>query len=115
MFNDWATNTKLNRTFEKALWLVCKGSKSKLEKLKEKYVTIHHHSLQLLMVEIFKTKSNLDPTFMENIFTERDIQYSLRSKNHLQLPNVKIAKYGIENVQYIGQFKGLTTGGNRGI
>jgi len=36
MLNDRATNAKPNRTFEKALRLVCKGSELKLEKLKEK-------------------------------------------------------------------------------
>ena len=39
---------------------------------------------------------------MKDIFTERDVQYNLRSKNHLQLPNVKTAKHGMENIQYIG-------------
>jgi len=39
---------------------------------------------------------------MKSIFTERDVQYNLGSKNHLQLLNVKTAKYGIENIQYIG-------------
>ena len=39
---------------------------------------------------------------MNNIFTERDSQYNLRIKNHLQLPNIRTGKYGIENVQYIG-------------
>ena len=39
---------------------------------------------------------------MKNIFTERDVQYNLRSKYHLQLPpNVKTRKYRIENIQYI--------------
>ena len=52
------------------------------------------------MVEIFKTKNNL--TFMKGTFTERNAQYNLRSENHLQLPNVKTAKYGIEDIQYIG-------------
>ena len=56
MFNERASNAKLNRTFEKALRLVCKGSESKLDKMKGKYRTIHRHNLQLLMVEIFKTK-----------------------------------------------------------
>ena len=65
-------------------------------------MTIHQHNLQLLMVEIFKTKNNLNLTFMKNIFTERDVQYNLRSKNHLQLPNTRTAKYGIANIQYIG-------------
>ena len=36
MFNDRTTNKKLNRTFAKPLRLVCKGSESKLEKLKDK-------------------------------------------------------------------------------
>ena len=39
---------------------------------------------------------------MKSIFTERDVQYSLKSKNHLHLPNAKTAKYGIENIPYIG-------------
>ena len=41
---------------------------------------------------------------MEGIFTERDVQYTLRSKNHLLLPNVKTAKHGIENIPYIGHY-----------
>ena len=72
--------------------MVCKGSELKLEKLKEKYATIHQHNLQLLLVEIFKTKHNLNPAFIKNVFTARDSQYSFRSKDHLQLPNVKTAK-----------------------
>ena len=70
--------------------------------VKYKHMTIHQHNLQLLMVEIFNTKNILNPTFMKDIFTERDIQYNLRSKNHLQLPRVTTAKHGIENIQYIG-------------
>ena len=80
MFNDRTTNIKLNRTFEKALRLVCKGSESKLEKLKETCGTIHQHNMQLLMIEIFKTRNTLNPTFMEKIFTKREVQYNLRSK-----------------------------------
>ena len=38
---------------------------------------------------------------MKKIFTERDVQYSLRSKKPLQLPNFKTANYGIENIRYI--------------
>ena len=35
MFNDMTANTKLKCTFEKALRLLCKGSESHLEKLRE--------------------------------------------------------------------------------
>ena len=102
MFHDRATNSKLNRIHERALRLVCKDSEPELEKLKEKYGTFHQHNLQLLMIEIFKTKNNLNPTFMKNIFTERNIPYSLRSENHLRLPKVKTTTHGIENIQYRG-------------
>ena len=71
-----------------------------LEKLKEKYVTIYQPNLQLEMIEIFKTKNNLNPTFMKSIFTKRNIYY--RFKNHLQLTNIKTTTYGIENIHYIG-------------
>ena len=73
-FHDRATNLKLNRIHERALRLVCKDSEAKLTKLKKSYGTIHQHNLQLLMIEIFKTKNNLNPKFMKNILTERDIQ-----------------------------------------
>ena len=79
MFNDRATDAKLNCTFENALRLLCKGSESKLEKLK-------------LMVETFHTKNNIYPAFMKNRFTGKDAQCGLRSKNHLQLLNVKTEK-----------------------
>ena len=62
-------------------------------------MTIHQHNLQLLMVEIFKTKNNLNPIFMKYIFTAiGDVQHNFRSRNHMQLPNVKTATYGTENI-----------------
>ena len=102
MFHDRATNSKLNRIQERALRMVCKDSESGLADLKKKYGTIHQHNLQLLMIEIFKTKNNLNPTFMKKILTERDIQYNLRNENHLGLPKVNTTSYGIENIQYRG-------------
>ena len=82
----------------------CKDNESEPEKFVEKYVTIHQHNLPLLMVEIFKTKNNLNVTFMESIFTERNIHYNLRTEIHSELPNVKTTMCGIENIQYIGHY-----------
>ena len=102
MFNSRATNSRLNRTFEKHYGWYAKAVNQSYKRPKEKYGTIYQHNLQLLMAEIFKTKNNLNSIFMGNIFSKREVQYNLRSKNHLQLPNVKTAKYGIENIQQIG-------------
>ena len=101
MFHDRATNSKLHPIHERALRLVCNDCESEQAELKKKYGTIHQHNLQLLMIEIFKAKDNLNRTFMKT-FLLRDIQYNLRSENHLQLPKVNTTSYGIENIQYRG-------------
>ena len=49
-----------------------------------------------------KTKSNLNPTFMKDIFVVKNSYYSLRNPNHFQLPNVRTTIYGIENIQFRG-------------
>ena len=61
-----------------------------------------YRNLQLLMIEIFKTKNNLNPTFMKDIFAVKNNYYSLRNTNHLQLPKVRTTIYGIENIQFRG-------------
>ena len=36
-------------------------------------------------------------------FEARDVQYDLRNKNTLGIPNAKTTSYGIETVRYLGQ------------
>ena len=102
MFHDRVLNSKINRIQERALRLVCKGSDTEFEKLMKNTLTTHQHNLQLLMIEIYKTKNNLNPSFMRDVFTEKENRYKLRSENHLQLPMAKTTTYGIENIQYRG-------------
>ena len=54
------------------------------------------------MIEIYKRKHSLNPTFMRHVFIERNNQYNLRSENHLQLPVKKTTTYGLENIEYRG-------------
>ena len=56
----------------------------------------------LLLVEIFKSKENLNPSFMKGIFVERTENYNLRSGNTLQLPKARTTTYGIESVSFLG-------------
>ena len=65
-------------------------------------VSLHQRNLQLLLVEIFKTKENLNPSFMKDIFVERTENYNLRSGNTLQLPKARTTTYGIESVSFLG-------------
>ena len=54
------------------------------------------------MIEIYKTKHSLNPTFMRDVFTERNNQYNLRNEDHLRLPVAKTATYGLENIENRG-------------
>ena len=66
MFHDRNLNNKINRIHERALRIAYKDNVSTFEKLLEmdNSVTVHQRNLQLLMVEIYKTKYNLNPSFM---------------------------------------------------
>ena len=59
-----------------------------------KSLTIQQCNLRLLVIEIFKTKNNLNSTFMKDIFAEK--YHTLRNPHHLQLPKVRTTIYGTE-------------------
>ena len=65
-------------------------------------VSIHVKNLQLLMTEIYKTRSGLSPPFMTDIFAERNTGYNLRHGNDTQLPKVHTTTYGIETISFLG-------------
>ena len=65
-------------------------------------VSLHQRNLQLLLVEILKTKENLNPSFMKDVLVERTENYNLRSGNTLQLPKARTTTYGIESVSFPG-------------
>ena len=104
MFHDRRINNKVNKIHERALRIAYRDSHSCFESLLERNnsVSLHQKNLQLLLVEIFKTKENLNPSFMKDIFVERTENYNLRSGNTLQLPKVRTTTYGIESVSFLG-------------
>ena len=105
MFHDGGLNAKVNKIQEIALRIVNKNSHAAYEALLKlnNTVSIHQHNLQYLMIEIYKTKKSLNPSFMSEIFEARDVQYYLRNKNTLGIPNAKTSSYSIETVRYLGQ------------
>ena len=102
MFHDRVLNSKLDLIQETALRLVCKGSETECESPLKRTLTTHQHNLQLLMTEIYKTKHSLNPTFMRDVFAERNNQHNLRNENHLRLPVAKTTTYGLETSEYRG-------------
>ena len=103
IFHSRKTDQKMNRIHESALKLAYKNSVSVHEQLlaKSNSVITHESSLQILMTEIFKTKSKLNHDFLTDIFKERSVSYNLRKGSDTLLPVVITTTYGIETVSYI--------------
>ena len=62
MFHDRTINSKVNKVRERALRIVCKDSGNDFVNTVNNSVTTHQRNVQLLMIEIFKTKNDLNPT-----------------------------------------------------
>ena len=61
--------------------------------------------MQLLMIEVFETINNPNPTFMNEIFLQRSAPYTLntlRNVNTFIIHIMYTIKYGIETIQSKG-------------
>ena len=95
MFHSRKINNPINSLHERALRVVYRDYKATFSELlsKDKSVTIPQRNLQLLVTEIFKTKNELNPKIMEEIFTFKDVDYNLRNNTPLKISNVKTVYY----------------------
>ena len=64
--------------------------------------SIHDKNLQLLLTEIYKTLHNLNPSFMKEIFTERNTCYNLINISRISLSKPKSNCYGIGSTIFMG-------------
>ncbi len=105
MFHDRNLNNEINKIHERALRIAYKDDVSSFEDLLkiDNSVTVHQRNLQLLMVEIYKTKFNLNPAFMKQIFKEKETSYNLRCSDKLQLPKAKTTCLGVDTVRFMGK------------
>ena len=65
-----------------------------------------------MVTEIYRTKMNINPSFMKEIFVEREIHYNLRVMNSVQHYSLLVScnagkprttAYGLETVSFLGQ------------
>ena len=105
MFHDRKSYSEINKIHERALIIIHKDSTSNFEGLliKNNLVPVHQRNLQLLLIEIYKTINNLDPSMAE-LFVNNGEPYNLRSSStNLVLPKVWTNMYGIDTVRVVGQ------------
>ena len=96
-FHDRKSYNKINKIHEKALRIIHKDSTSNFEGLliKSNSVPVHQRNLQLLLIEIYKTIINLNPSFMA--------EANLRGSSNLVLRKARTNLYGIDTVRFVVQ------------
>ena len=104
MFHSRKINNRVNSLHERAVRVVYRDYKATFSELlsKDKSVTIHQRNLQLLVTEMFKTKNELNPKIMEEIFTFKDVDYKLQNNTSLKIGNLKTVYYGTESLTNLG-------------
>ena len=104
MFHSRKINNRVNSLHKRALRVVYRDYNATFSKLlsKDKSVTIHQRNLQLFATEICKTKNELSPKIMEEIFTFKNVDYDLRNNTSLKIGNLKTVYYGTESLTNLG-------------
>ena len=104
MFHSRKINNHINSLHERTLRVVDRDYNATFSELlsKDKSVTIKQKNLQLLATEIFKTKNELNPKIMEEIFTFKNVDYDLRNNTSLKIGNLRTAYYGTEDLTNLG-------------
>ena len=68
--------------------------------LKTTQVNISQRSL---LHDIYRAKMNLNPSFMKEIFVEREIHYNLRIMNSVYARKPRTSTFGLEGISFLGQ------------
>ena len=103
MFHSRSLNNKINQIHERALRITYNDKSSSFQNLLEKdnSVTIHHRNIKILATETYKFLQGLSPPLMNEIFVERNNNYSLRGNNLLTRRRVNSVRYGTETVSFL--------------
>ena len=62
--------------------------------------SIHSKHIELLLAEVFKSVRGLNAGFMQNFFSMKPLNYSLRKSNLLILPKAVTTTYGTNSVHF---------------
>ena len=68
---------------------------------KDNSVTIHHRNIKILAIQTYKFLQGLSAPLINEIFVERNKNYSLRGNNVLTRLIVNSARYGTETVFFL--------------
>ena len=111
MFHSRIINTKINNLHYRALRIIYRDETSTFDELlkKDGSVTIHHRNIRALATEMYKVLNGLAPTFMREIFPQRNLAnvecVAANLRNQVMFYNTanpKSTNYGLDTLIHIG-------------
>ena len=104
MFCDRTLDNKINRIHRTALCIASQNTTADFNTLlpESNSVSIHKRDLQLLMIEVYKNVQNINPSFMKEIFVQKDITHNFRNHFPMRIPKARTSSYGIESLSFLG-------------
>ena len=104
MFCNKTTYEEITKVHKRALRSLLCDFRSSYEVLLQnsKCKTVHEIHLFFLLCEVFKSKTNLNPTFMQQIFQTKEIKFDLRNKVLMSLPGATSQRFGTQSFVFRG-------------
>ena len=95
---------KIEKLQERALRIVLRDNKSSYAKLLTMagVPSMRDRYQSCLLKEVYKSVNHTNPNYINNLFTARETNYSLRGTHMLNLPKVNTTKYGLNSFTYKG-------------
>ena len=105
LFCSKAADILINRTTKRKMRIIYNNdSEEALDALLQRdgTLTSHKKNLQKLMVEIYRTINHLNPPYMWDIFTNKLVEYDLRTKILCKLPPAKSQRFCTNSLKFKG-------------
>ena len=105
MFHDRQINAKINRLHERALRIVYQDDISTFDELltKDEGFTIHERNVQLLAIEVYKSKCGLSPDFMNELFLKKEYgRINMRNNSEYIVPRTNTVHNGDDSLRHLG-------------
>ena len=104
MFCVKTSNDDINRLHKHALRVLLNDYESTFEELirKRGEHTIHTRNLQGLMLEVYKYLTSDNSSFLWDFLKRKPVNYNLRLKDLVQLPETRTLRYGNDSLTFRG-------------
>ena len=95
---------KIEKIQERGLRIVFHDYVSTYEKLLEssKLKSVKECRLQCLVLEVFKARRGLSPSYIEELFTSKTTPYDLHRKDQLIITQKRTVTYGLKSFAHVG-------------